>query len=148
MTRLRTVLSILTPALLLAVLLTACYSIGVAHAAQVVDPVATAHAVTDGAASLISTHGWLGGALLVYAGMSTFLQANQTKHWIAAGRTLAIITGLVSIAGAAAAWKFSGGPLEAVLEAVIGAIALIVRPTVQPVAVPQPEAPATQNGGV
>lgn len=119
----------------------AVLSAAMAHA----DPVADATAATDAGYSVVATHGWLGGALMVYAGLATFLKANETKHWIAQGRWLAILTGIGMIGGALAAWKFNAAPIGAVLEAALGAIALLRMPTVRPVVaapVPSPEAPA------
>lgn len=104
--------------------------------AQGVDPVVVATTSTSDAWDLVAKHGPLGGGLIAYGLLAKFLAVNQTKHWLAEGRLLAILTGLSMVGGAAALWHFSGGPLEAVLEAVIGAIALIVKPTVTTVPAP------------
>lgn len=111
----------------------------VAHA----DPVTTATTSTSDAWDLVTTHGPLGIGLIAYGVLAKFLAVNQSRHWLAEGRLLAILTGVSMVAGAAALWRFSGGPLEGVLEAVIGAIALIVKPTVEPAPAPPVEQPAS-----
>lgn len=100
----------------------------VAHA----DPVAAATAATDTGWSLVTQYGplWAGAIIAMGIGQ-TFL---KQQHWLAQGRTLALITGGVSTLGAVLAWKFSGAPVEGIVITAIMALKLAWSPNVAPVA--------------
>jgi hypothetical protein len=111
-------------------------------AAQVTAPIPTAAAATEAGWSLVEQYGpiW-GGALLLVGGLGALLKANASKHWLAQGRALAAITGLLSIGGALLEWHFNGAPLAGVLITAIMALKLIWSPTVTPVPVPTTPGP-------
>lgn len=97
----------------------------VAHA----DPVAVAQASADGGWAMVSTYGpiW-GGGLLLFALGGSFLRWNESTHWIAQGRTLAILTGLLSVLGAIAQWHFNGGSSAGIITTLVAAVSLVLHP--------------------
>lgn len=101
---------------------------------------AVAHADTGAAApdnltSFLAKHGWWGGALLAYGVVAWLLKRNETEHWIAKGRTLALITAALSVVGSIIGWQMGLDP-DAILFAVSSAVPLVVSPTVKPVLPP------------
>lgn len=109
------------------------------------DPVATASTATDAAWQLVAQYGWLWGGMLLLLGLGqALLRANESKHWIAQGRTLALLSGGLAVLGSIAQWHFGNGPLEGVLVTLVTALTLVWHPTVP--AVPAPAAKALRSG--
>lgn len=132
MIRLRPILHVLAPALGVSAFLAGCHYLGVAHAAATADPVATATAATSSSWDLVTHQGPLLGALLLASGLyRQFLRANESSHWIAQGKTLAILTGLGMVIGATLDWKLNGGPAAGIITALFAAIPLVMHSTVK-----------------
>lgn len=112
-------------------LLLTAWLTSVAHAAA--DPVPTAQAATDASWALVQQYGPLwGGFLLLFGLVSSLLRANESTHWIAQGRRLALLSGLAMTAGAVADWHFHGAPFAGVIVTAVMAIKLVWSPTVAP----------------
>lgn len=131
MTRLRSALHVLFSAAAVAAFLAGCHYLGVAHAStSAPDPVATATTATDATWDVVAHQGpLLGGLLLAYAALSTFLRANESKHWIAQGRTLSVITAGFMVAGAVIDWQFRGASVSGIVTALFAAIPLVMHST-------------------
>jgi hypothetical protein len=116
----------------LTLVLSLAYFGGVAHA-QGADPITIAQAGTDAAWTSIETYGPLwGGALLLFGVVGSFLRRNESTHWVAQGKTLAIITTGSMLLAAVLTWKFRGGDTAGLLMSGFLAIKMLVSPTVQP----------------
>jgi len=63
--------------------------------------------------------------------LSTFLTRNESKHWIAQGKTLSILTGLGFVVTSVASWHFLDAPVGGILTALIAAYTLVTHSTVQ-----------------
>jgi hypothetical protein len=115
--------------------------LGVAHADPLpVDPVIAAQAATDASWALIAQYGPLWGAFLLAFGLvGAWLKANESKHWLAQGRALAVITGGAMVLGAVADWHFHGAAFAGVIVTAVMAIKLVMSPTVAP-------APSSSSG--
>jgi hypothetical protein len=101
-----------------------------AHA--VAGPAITAVTVSDGGWELIEAYGPIWGGMLLGFGLaSAFIKRNEKEHWLAEGRRLAIVTGIVGIAGALLQVKFGGGSWPGVLVTIIGAAKLVLSPTLK-----------------
>jgi len=112
--------------------------------------VAIAQAATDSGWSLISSYGpiW-GGGLLLFALAGSLLRANESKHWIAQGRTLALLTGLVSVLGSVAQWHFNGASSAGIIATLVAAVSLVMHPVPSAAAVARsPQAGKTTYGTV
>ena len=142
----RTVLSLalLAGILAIAVGLVSLYHLGVAHAqgsgaigsgydiappapsAAVPDPtVKAASDVADLGTILVQYGPIWGAAILVFAIWGGFLKKNESKHWIAQGRTLAMITTAGMGLGALLKWKLGGGVAAgAGMTPILGALKL------------------------
>lgn len=117
----RELLGKITTTLLLLTLI--CHS-GVAHA--------DAGASPDVDWSLITHQGWILGSLLVANGLFRwFLKANDSQHWIAQGKTLAILTALFAVVGSVLDWKLNGGQATGVLTALFAGVSLVMHSTVK-----------------
>lgn len=97
---------------------------------------AVAHADTGAAppldaTSAITKYGWVGGVLVAYVVARGFLARNATAHWIAQGRTLSMVTAMLSVVGAVIGWRLGMDP-DTVSFAAIGAIPLAIPSTVTP----------------
>lgn len=114
--------------------LNACRYLGsVAHASATADPVSTATAAASSSWDIVVHQGPLLGALLLASGLfRQFLKANESQHWIAQGKTLAILTGIGMVIGAAIDWKINGGPAAGIVTALFAAVPLVMHSTVQP----------------
>lgn len=119
----------------------------IAHAQAVADPVATAATATDALWSVLATFGPLWGGMYVgFGAVSTALERNKSTHWIAQGRTLAVITAAVGLGIAALQAHFGGAPWSGVvMTLVLGAFKLIdpttvtaVTPAAAPASSPAP----------
>jgi hypothetical protein len=132
--------------------LSALHYVGVANAGglaqPITDPVTTATAATSDGWDVVAHAGpiW-GGSLLVYGIAQAFLRRNQSEHWIAQGRALAVITATVMVAGGLFDWHFRGAPIGSVLAVAIAAISLVWHPTVTPLA-DAPDPSAASSGAV
>lgn len=85
----------------------------------------------DSGWSLFETYGPLWGSIsLAYALTRRLLAVNESKHWIAGGRVLALLSGAAAVLGTVIQWHFGGAPASGVLAAIVGAIALVWHPTV------------------
>jgi hypothetical protein len=106
--------------------------LGYAQAQPAADPIATSAASADAVLSLILTFGPLwGGMAIVFGVASTLLKRNESTHWIAQGRVLAVITAAVAVGIAALKAHFAGAPWAGVLlTAVLGLFKLIDPTTV------------------
>lgn len=109
------------------------------------DPLSTATVSVDTLASMVTSYGWIvGGVIIAYALTRTLLRLNDSKHWIAQGRTLAVIAALVGVGGTALQALFSGSSWAGVLAtAVIGVVHLLDANTTP--AVPVKDAPAKSS---
>lgn len=92
---------------------------------------AIAHADTGAATSdvPIGKYGWVGGVLVVYVAARWFLKRNESEHWIAHGRTLSIVTAVLSVIGSIVGWKLGMDP-DTIGFAVAGAVPLAIPSTV------------------
>lgn len=113
----------------------------IANAQAVADPVATAAASSDALLSIAMSFGPLWGGMAIAFGIaSTVLKRNESAHWIAQGRTLAVITAAVGLGIAALMAHFGGAPWSGVLlTLVLGVFKLIDPTTTVPVAVRKTE---------
>jgi hypothetical protein len=103
--------------------------LGTALAHAQADPVTTAQTSTATMADLVAAHGPIWGPILfVFALLSWALVKNQSTHWIAQGRKLALLTGGSLVLEAVLRWQLAGGTLEAVLSAVVMAALLVRNP--------------------
>lgn len=104
--------------------------VGIAHAAEAVDPQVTVAAGGNAAIEVWIKDGPLwAGLLVVMYGLRTFL---DRQHFLAQGRTLSLLTGLAMVGAAIANWHFSGAPLEGILTAAFAAFALFSHSQLQP----------------
>jgi small neutral amino acid transporter SnatA (MarC family) len=108
--------------------------LGHAQAQPAADSIATSATSADALLSLILTFGPLwGGMAIVFGVASTVLKRNESTHWIAQGRVLAVVTALVGVGVAALKAHFAGAPWAGVLlTAVLGLFKLIDPNTVTP----------------
>ena len=106
-----------------------------AHAGAVADPVATSTTSADALLSIALTYGPLwGGMAIAFGLLSTLLQRNQSTHWIAQGRTLALITAAVGLGIAALQAHFGGAPWGGVVMTLVLGIFKLIDPTTVPAA--------------
>lgn len=104
----------------------AVFAAACAHA----DPAAQAAASADTGWSLVETYGpvW-GGMALAFGLASAFLRRNETTHWIAQGRALAVILAIVGTGTAALTAHFAGTPWSGVLVTAVVALFKLVQPS-------------------
>lgn len=118
----------------------AVFAAAVAHA----DPIVVAATTVDSGWQLLRDYGPIIGSGLLMSGLgATFLRYNESKHWIAQGRTLALISGTVAVIAAVLEWQVNGGSPAGVIFALVAAIGLVMHPVVipaPPAAVKAPEA--------
>lgn len=102
-----------------------------ASAQPVPGPTGGAATATEAGWSLVETYGpvW-GGMALAFALASTLLKRNESTHWIARGRTLAIIVAAVGTGTAALTAKFAGTPWPGVLVTAVVSLFKLLQPTV------------------
>lgn len=109
------------------VLCGACHFIGVAHAAG---PVAVAQTAADASWQIVTDYGPLWGGLALAFGIAqSLLKRNESKHWIAQGRMLAVVTGGALVVGALLDWHFQHAPIAGVLVTIYAAFNLVWHPT-------------------
>jgi hypothetical protein len=72
----------------------------------------------------------LGGGAILFCLISAFLRRNESKHWLAQGRVLALLTGIAMTLGAVLDWQLNGGQFAGVIMTVIAAIKLALSPAV------------------
>lgn len=133
MNRIKQALIIVATTAIVALVLGACHLIGIAHAQAVAasNPVATSIGSTDAAWQLLVDYGpIMGGILVVYGIGRAFLARNDSKHWIAQGKTLSILTGAATVLGAVLEWKLNGGSPAGIIVALYAAINLVTHSTV------------------
>lgn len=108
-----------------AVLMTIPWLIGAARAATGDAPVVPPP-TPDAIIAYVQAYGWIIGALtVVYVGGKWLLEKNQSTHWIAQGRALAMLTTVVGVGGTALQAWTSGTPWSGVLAtAVLGLLHL------------------------
>lgn len=100
-----------------------------AHAGT--DSVADATAAVGTSWDIVQHQGLILGPLLLINGLARYLlKANESAHWLAQGKTLAIVTGVMMVVGAALDWKVNGGPSAGVITALFAAIPLVMHSTV------------------
>lgn len=89
-------------------------------------PIVTAASSGDAIFQIVQTYGWLwGGLTLLYIGVGWLLKLNQSTHWIAQGKRLAMATSVVGVVGSALQAYFGGTPLTGVIAtAALGALHL------------------------
>lgn len=90
---------------------------------------ADAGATPTDPSALLQKYGWWGGALLAYVAVRWFLKTNESQHWLAHGRTLSIVTAVLSVVGSVIGWRFGMDP-DVVGFAVAGAVPLAIPSTV------------------
>lgn len=80
----------------------------------------------DALMAYVQAYGWLVGLLTVaYLGVKWLLKKNESTHWLAQGRALAVVTMIVGVAGTALQAYTSGTPWSGVLAtAVLGLLHL------------------------
>lgn len=88
-------------------------------------------ATSTGWDALVHQGPLFGGLLLASALYREFLKRNESAHWIAQGKALAVMTGLGMVIGAAADWKFNGGAAAGVVAALFTAVSLAMHSTVK-----------------
>lgn len=132
----------------------ACIYLSQAHAAsmQLVDPTPGMISAVDGGWQLFEQQGpiWGGMALATAFGVA-FLKRNESKHWIAQGRTLAIIVAVVGTLASVLSAKFSGTAWSGVLVTAAMAFFKLMQPvanTATTVPIVPTVAPDAQAGGV
>jgi hypothetical protein len=99
-----------------------------AHAAEPVpDPVATATVSLDALWNLVAVYGWTWGAMaVVFSVLRDVLRRNESTHWIAQGRALAVLTATVGIGITAIQAHFQGAPWAGVvITGILAAFKLI-----------------------
>lgn len=70
----------------------------------------------DALLAYVQAYGWIVGALTVgYVALKWLLKKNESTHWIAQGRALAVVTLIVGVAGTALQAWTSGTPWSGVL---------------------------------
>lgn len=117
--------------------------LGVAHAA-VDDPIAMSTVSADSVYSVIQSYGWLwGGMAIVFGSLSWLLARNESTHWIAQGRTLAILTASVGLGVAALKAHLGGAPWSGVLLTLIVGIFKVISPVT--IAKQSGQSPATSS---
>ena len=108
--------------------LVALLSPQLAHAAEPVpDPVATATVSLDALWNLVAVYGWTWGAMaVVFSVLRDVLRRNESTHWIAQGRALAVLTATVGIGITAIQAHFQGAPWAGVvITGILAAFKLI-----------------------
>ena len=116
----------------LLMLLAIHYCVPAVHA----DPLASApvaHAVTTAQSGwdVVETYGPIWGAmLLVYGLASAFLAKNESAHWIAQGRMLALVVAGVGLLGAVLEAELGGASWSGVIVTLVGAVKMVISPTV------------------
>src|SRR4029079_15994329 len=99
-----------------------------ARAAEPVpDPVATATVSLDALWYLVAVYGWTSGALaVVFSLLCGRLRCNESTHWIAQSRALAVLTATVGIGITAIQAHFQGAPWAGVvITGILAAFKLI-----------------------
>lgn len=82
---------------------------------------------------LVSAYGWIwGGGLLVYVLAAEALRKNDSEHWLAQGRTLAIIVAVVGVLGSCLMAHFAGAPNAGIFITALVGVAKIILPIVKP----------------
>jgi di/tricarboxylate transporter len=96
---------------------------------HVVDPVVAATATTDDGWALVEAYGpiW-GGMLLAFGLASAFIKRNEGEHWLAEGRRLALVTGVVGVLGALLQVKLGNSSFAGVVVTLMGAVKLALSP--------------------
>jgi hypothetical protein len=94
---------------------------------------------------VIETYGPIWGAmLLLYGAGAIFLSKNQSEHWLAEGRTLAMLVAGVGVLGSVLEAQLGGASWAGVVVTLVGAVKMVVNPTVKKVQAGQPPNPGTQ----
>lgn len=115
----------------------------VAHAAG--DPSVAVSAAGDATWDIAAKDGPIWAALLLVAGLlRTFL---SKQHWLAQGKLLSGITGVMLVLGAVLAWHFADAPASGILTALFAAYTLITHSTVPGAAAPAAGPPTSTSSG-
>jgi len=88
----------------------------------------------------VGKYGWWGGVLVAYVAVRWFLKRNESEAWIAHGRTLSLLTAVLSVVGSVIGWRLGMDP-DTIGFAVAGAVPLAIPSTVT-----QRPAPVTASG--
>lgn len=113
--------------------------VGIAHAAEAVDPQVTVATGGNAALDVWLKDGPLwGGLLVVMFGLRAFL---DRQHVLAQGRLLSLLTGVAMVGAATLNWHFGSAPVEGIMTALFAAFALFSHSQIQPKATPATEAP-------
>lgn len=92
-------------------------------------PAVTASQTIESGWDLIAQYGPIWGvALLLSGGVALFLKKNESQHWLAQGRALAIVTALGMLLAALTEWHFGGGQGAGVVVTLIGVVKLLWSP--------------------
>lgn len=114
-----------------------CVLSGLALAAG--DPLGAAQTSVDGGIGLVTTYGpVLGSMYLLYQLASRLVGKYASSSWLAKGKRLAIITGVLGVAGATLQAEASGGSWNVIALAAIAAAFKLLTPTVSPAIDPTP----------
>lgn len=113
------------------VIMTAPWAVGAALAATGEAP-PVPPPTPDAIASYVTSYGWIVGLVaLAYVVAKVFLQKNESEHWIAQGRTLAVIAAAVGVLGTGLQAYTAGTPWSGVIAtAVLGVLHLFDAQTV------------------
>lgn len=126
----------LVGAFLVYAFLLAVHYTALAHGAAMADPVgptSVSAATLDDSWAMFSAYGPIWGGMAVTFGVvSWLLKRNDSQHWIAQGRTLAIIVGGLGIVAAVLDAKFAGAPLAGIAMTAIAALFKLINPAVTP----------------
>lgn len=126
MTRLRPILAFFARAVIIAIaIISIPWRAGAALVASGEAPIVSPP-TADALMSYVETYGWIVGSLTVaYLAAKWLLKKNDSTHWIAQGRALAVVTTIIGVAGAALQAYTSGTPWSGVLAtAVLGLLHL------------------------
>lgn len=121
------------PWFLLGALLLICAIPSLAYAAgdPGSDPLGTAQASVDGGVGLIATYGpVLGSMYLLYQLASRLVAKYASSSWLAKGKRLAFVTGLLGVVGATLQAQIAGSPWNVIVLAAIAAAFKLLTPTV------------------
>ena len=127
---------------LLTVGLILCMPYSLAHAAG--DPLSAAQTSVDGSVGLVTTYGpVLGSMYLLYQLASRLVAKYARSSWFARGKRLAIMTGVLGVAGAALQAQVVGSSWNVIALAAIAAAFKLLTPTV-----PSPSNPSAPTSPV
>ena len=118
-------------------MLLACqFGVSLVHADPLVtaaSPVAQGVSTAQSGWDVVTTYGPIWGAMvLVYGLLSEFLRRNDSEHWIAQGRMLALLVAVAGLLSSVLEAQLAGKSWSGVIVTLFGAVKLVMSPTVVP----------------